>query len=105
MQRGIVEVRRRRGKSNQEVHAMSDSPDPRDVASRSRPPRRRARAGVPAGTPETFRAEFNEPLDRVLNLGTWRTGIVPVQEYQRIDEEVRRAVANETEQQRYIRAE
>ena len=65
-------------------------------------PRRRTKA-APAVSVEAFRDSFNESLASVLDLGTWRTGRDPDEEYRRIEDQVRIAVENETEGQAAIR--
>jgi hypothetical protein len=58
----------------------------------------------PAGaTAEAFAARFQEPLDRALDLDTWRPGADLVAEYARVEAEIAGAVAQETELQREVR--
>jgi hypothetical protein len=50
-----------------------------------------------------FRAQFDEDLSRVLDLDTWRPGGDLAQEYPRIERQVREALAQEDEVQRWTR--
>jgi hypothetical protein len=59
---------------------------------------------APAGAVD-FRESFGEDLHRVLDVSTWRLGGDLAEEYPRIEQEVRDALAQEDEHQRRIRAE
>jgi hypothetical protein len=52
-----------------------------------------------------FRERFGEAVGDVLDIRSWRTGRDLTQEYPRIQEEVRQAVACQTEHEHWVRAE
>lgn len=52
---------------------------------------------------EAFAESFGEPLQRTLDLDTWRQGADMVKEYARIEHEIATAVEFETEQQEQVR--
>src|SRR5437764_651990 len=81
---------------------MSSQPDP-VVHGRSNATQRRAKTTPPPIDATAFRDEFNETLAAVLNLDSWRCGRDPAEEYQRIEQEVRKAVESETDYQKKIR--
>src|SRR5213592_3955179 len=75
---------------------------------RSRPPadaRPLAPDGPPGISPEDYREGFGESLTETLNVENWRAGRDLGEEYRRIEAEVRRAVACETDLQRRVRDE
>jgi hypothetical protein len=63
--------------------------------------------GPPASAESSpdFRASFGEDLGAILDLESWRPGGDLAQEYERIEREVRQAVAEEDDVQRRIRAD
>src|SRR5262245_37426404 len=54
-------------------------------------------------TPAEFTEQFDEPLARVLDPDSWREGIDPTADAERIGREVRQAVEAETGYQRDLR--
>jgi hypothetical protein len=66
-----------------------------------------ARLGAPSETAPTgsvdFRESFGEELQDVLDVSTWRTGWDLSQEYLRVEQEVRQALADEDDLQRRTR--
>src|SRR5437868_3586652 len=78
----------------------TSEPNPR-VASPSRPPGPAGPAPASAGD---FRESFGEGLEQVLDVNSWQSGRDLAQEYERIESEVREAVAREDEYQRHTRA-
>jgi hypothetical protein len=67
------------------------------------PPGGRHRRAVPAISPDAFREGFGEELTALLDLGTWRTQRDLDEEYQQIEEQIRQAIADETEFEVVIR--
>jgi hypothetical protein len=61
--------------------------------------------GPPGIAPEDYREGFGENLTETLNVENWRAGRNLGEEYQRIEAEVRQAVAWETDLQRRVRDE
>ena len=62
----------------------------------------------PASDPATaadFRQSFGEELSEILDVSKWKLGDDLAQEYPRIEQEVREALAQEDETQRRIRTE
>ena len=60
-------------------------------------------SSVPPPTPTEFEEAFGEPLTRTLDLETWSTGDHLPDLYQRLESEVRDAVADEDQIRRQIR--
>jgi hypothetical protein len=69
----------------------------------SAPRRRISRQPRPDVEPDSFRQEFDEDLPTILDVGTWQTGRDLDAEYERIEHQVRLAVACETEYQADVR--
>src|SRR2546425_571523 len=73
------------------------------MANPSEPSGPSRRQPPPDGEPDPFRLEFGEDLPSVLDVGTWQTGRDLDAEYERIEQQVRLAVACETEYQANVR--
>jgi hypothetical protein len=77
---------------------MSSVPDKPNRRSR-----RASRGATPAISAEAFREGFGEELTALLDLGSWRAGRDLDEEYRHVEEQVRQAIADETEFEAVIR--